>query len=178
MYNKVILMGRICTDLELRTVQVNQGNVSVVSFRIAVDRAYQARGEERKSDFFNVVAWRANAEFICRYFGKGRMIMLDGELQTRQYVDKNGITQYVVEIIADRVTFTGEKGVGSSGYSNGAYAPPPPPPPTNTGYSAGKYQNNNYSNNSPAQATEQVSAMTSGGANDFADAEEDDDYPF
>ena len=85
--NRVIMMGRIVNELELKTTP---SGATVCSFRIAVDRNYQKKGEERKSDFFNVVAWRATAEFINRFFGKGRMIMIEGEMQTRQYTDKNG----------------------------------------------------------------------------------------
>ena len=81
MYNKVIMMGRIVADPELKTTP--QG-VSVCSFRIAVDRRFQQKGEERKSDFFNVVAWRQQGEFVAKYFGKGRMILVDGELTTEQ----------------------------------------------------------------------------------------------
>ena len=106
MYNKVILMGRICHDLELKQTPTG---VSVLSFRIAVDRNYQVKGEERKADFFDVVAWRSTAEFVAKYFGKGRMVMINGELQARQYVDKNNITQKIVEVVADTVHFTGEK---------------------------------------------------------------------
>ncbi len=105
MFNKTILMGRICNDLELKTTP---NGTSVLSFRIAVDRAYQTKGEERKTDFFYVVAWRSTAEFIAKYFSKGRMILVEGELQTRQYQDKNGVTQRIVELIAQSVTFTGE----------------------------------------------------------------------
>lgn len=75
MYNKVIMMGRIVNDLELRSTT---SGASVLSFRIAVDRRFQTKGEERKSDFFNVVAWRNEAEFISRYFAKGRMILIEG----------------------------------------------------------------------------------------------------
>lgn len=106
MYNKSILMGRICNDLELKSTQ---SGVSVLSFRLAVERAYQAQGEERKTDFFNIVAWRSTAEFISKYFSKGRMILVEGELQTRQYVDKNGNNQNVVELVVSSASFTGEK---------------------------------------------------------------------
>lgn len=106
MFNKSILMGRICNDLELKTTQ---NGISVLPFRIAVERSYQAQGEERKTDFFNIVAWRSTAEFVSKYFSKGRMILVDGELQTRQYVDKNGVTQNIVELVASSVHFTGEK---------------------------------------------------------------------
>ncbi|MBQ7835506.1 MAG: single-stranded DNA-binding protein [Ruminiclostridium sp.] len=103
MYNKAILMGRICNDLEIKSTQ---SGAAVLSFRIAVDRNYQVKGEEKKTDFFNIVAWRNNADFISRFFSKGRMILVEGELQTRQYTDKNGSTQTVVELIVDNVHFT------------------------------------------------------------------------
>lgn len=106
MFNKSILMGRICNNLELKTTP---SGVSVLSFRIAVERAYQAQGEERMTDFFNIVAWRSTAEFISKYFYKGRMILLEGELQTRQYQDKNGISQNVVELVVSSAHFSGEK---------------------------------------------------------------------
>ena len=111
MYNKVIMMGRIVADPELK--QTPQG-VSVCSFRIAVDRRFQQKGEERKSDFFNVVAWRQQGEFVAKYFGKGRMILVEGELTTRQYTDKNGANATWYEIVAERCSFTGEKGESGS----------------------------------------------------------------
>lgn len=123
MFNKVILMGRICHDLELKTTP---SGFSVLSFRIAVDRNYQVKGEERKADFFSIVAWRSTADFISKYFAKGRMIMVDGELQTRQYVDKNNQTQNIVEVMANSVHFTGEKAPSAQ--------PLPPPPPPDGGF--------------------------------------------
>lgn len=115
MYNRIILMGRIANDLELKTTL---SGISMLTFRIAVDRRYQTKNEERKSDFFNVVAWRYEAEFISRFFAKGRMILIEGELQNRPYTDKNGNTAYITEVIADRACFTGEKvnGGGQSSY--------------------------------------------------------------
>lgn len=106
MYNKVILMGRITKDLELKTTPAG---VSVLSFSIAVDRKYQQKGEEKKTDFFNCVAWRNEAEFISRFFHKGSAILIEGELQNRSYKDKNGADKWVTEIIVDRACFTGEK---------------------------------------------------------------------
>lgn len=152
MYNKVIMMGRIVNDPELKTTP--QG-VSVCSFRIAVDRRFQTKGEEKKSDFFNVVAWRQQAEFVSRYFAKGRMIMVDGELNTRQYTDKNGNPSTWYEIVADRISFTGEaKQQGGGAYADTYGAPSYGAPPA-----------------APAPA-----APASNAAFSAADAE--DDYPF
>ena len=120
MYNRAILMGRIANDLELKTTP--QGS-SVVSFRVAVDRRFQQKGEEKKTDFLNIVAWRTTADFITQYFGKGRMILIEGEIQTRQYQDKNGNTAFVTEIIADRAGFTGEKKADNSSLATGQVPP-------------------------------------------------------
>ena len=120
MYNKVIMMGRIGSDVELKTTP---NGTNVCSFRIAVDRRFQQSGEERKTDFFNVVAWRATGEFVNRYFGKGRMILVEGEMQTRQYTDKSGNQSTWYEINAERVSFTGEKS-NASAAENAPAAPP------------------------------------------------------
>lgn len=106
MINRVILMGRLVGDPELKTTQ---SGVSVTSFRIAVDRAYVKQGEERKADFFDIVCWRNTAEFVCRYFGKGSLIALEGQLQSRTYQAKDGSNRNVVEVVADNVSFTGER---------------------------------------------------------------------
>ena len=126
MYNRAVLMGRICNDL---TLKQTPNGTAVLQFRLAVDRSYQAKGEERKTDFFNIVAWRGTAEFIAKYFSKGRMILVDGELQTRQYEDKNGSTQTVVELIVANASFTGEPKGGASSpaqYTSSAPAPVAP----------------------------------------------------
>ena len=136
MFNKAILMGRISHNLELKTTP---DGLSVLSFRIAVDRAYQAQGEERKTDFFNIVAWRSTAEFISKYFSKGRMIMVEGELQTRQYVDKNGSTQNVVELVVSSAHFTGEKKEQAA-----AAAPPTSAPTQNNADFAETEADNDY----------------------------------
>ena len=117
MLNRVILMGRITQELELK--QTPNGT-SVLSFSVAVDRSYSKQGEERQTDFINCVAWRQQAEFISKYFGKGRMIAIEGNLRTRTYDDKNGVKHYVTEVYVDSVSFTGEakQGGQSSGYSN------------------------------------------------------------
>lgn len=163
MYNKVIMMGRIVNDLELKT---SPSGISVCSFRIAVDRRFTPKGEERKSDFFNVVAWRQQAEFLTRYFSKGKMILVEGEMTTRQYTDKNGNPNTWYEISAERLSFTGEK--ASSG--NGGYSGPPSygdPPPEHGSYSAPS---------APSAAQSSAPAQNSAPA-DFSSAD-DDDYPF
>ena len=105
MLNKVILMGRITHDLELR--QTQSGN-AVLSFTVAVERSYAPQGQDRQTDFISCVAWRQRAEFISKYFAKGRMIAIEGNLQTRTYDDKNGTKHYVTEVIVESVKFTGE----------------------------------------------------------------------
>lgn len=107
MINSVVLMGRIVNDLELKTTQ---SGLSVVSFRLAVDRKY-SKGE-KQTDFFDIVAWRTQAEFICRYFRKGSLIALEGELQTRSYQTKDGANRTVTEVLANNVSFTGERNTG------------------------------------------------------------------
>lgn len=106
MYNKVILMGRITKDLEIKTTPAG---VSVLSFSIAVERSYAEKGQERKTDFINCVAWRQTADFISRFFAKGNMILIEGELQTRQYQNKEGKNITVTEVIVSSSSFTGEK---------------------------------------------------------------------
>lgn len=105
--NNVSIIGRLCTDAELK--QTNSG-VAVTSFCLAVDRRYQPKGEEKKADFIDVVAWRSTAEFICKYFQKGSMIGIEGEIQTRTYTDKDGNNRKVTEIVVSGVTFCGKSG--------------------------------------------------------------------
>lgn len=106
MLNRVILMGRMVADPELKTT--NSG-VSVCSFRIAVDRSYVKNGEQRQADFFDIVAWRSSAEFVSRHFTKGSLIAVDGQLQSRQYQTKDGSNRSAVEVVADSISFTGER---------------------------------------------------------------------
>ena len=106
MLNRVVVMGRMVADPELKTT--NTG-IPVTSFRIAVDRSYVKAGEARQSDFFDVVAWRNTAEFVCRNFGRGSLIAIDGQLQSRQFVTRDGKNRTVIEIVAENVSFTGER---------------------------------------------------------------------
>lgn len=104
--NICALTGRFTTDPELKTTQ---SGVSVTSFCLAVDRKYQPSGEEKKTDFVDVVAWRNTADFICKYFRKGSMIGVEGEIQTRNYTDKNGNNRKATEIVVSQVSFCGSK---------------------------------------------------------------------
>lgn len=117
MINNITLMGRLTADPELKTTT---SGLSVTTFSIAVDRAFARSGEERQTDFINIVAWRQNAEFICRYFKKGNMIALTGSLQSRSYEDRNGNRRTAYEVVVDRASFCGSKsemGGGSQSYS-------------------------------------------------------------
>lgn len=126
MLNKVILTGRMVADPELKTTP---NGVETTTFRIAVNRDYVKQGEERKADFFNVVAWRQTAAFICKYFRKGDGINLVGNLQSRQYEAKDGSNRYVVEVIADNVEFPLSKKSDNNSAPN-TYTPPVQTPPT------------------------------------------------
>lgn len=102
MLNHVTVIGRLTADPELRKTQ---SGVSVCSFTVAVDRDFVQKGEERQADFITVVAWRNTADFVCKFFSKGRMIAVDGSLQSRKWQDKNGQTRSAVEIQASSVYF-------------------------------------------------------------------------
>ena len=106
MLNTAAVMGRLTADPELKHTP---SGVAVTSFTLAVDRNYTKPGEERQTDWINVVAWRGAAEFICKYFTKGRMIAVSGSLQTRIWEDKNGSKHKAVELVAKQISFCGDK---------------------------------------------------------------------
>ncbi len=145
MLNVAILMGRLTADPELRTTG---SGISVASFSVAVDRSYRS-GEERQTDFINVVAWRQTAEFVSRYFKKGSMIAVRGRIQQRNYEDKNGNKRTAFEVVADEVNFCGSK--------------------SETGTGAAQSQ--------PARVQPAASFAT-GGADDFEEIPISDDLPF
>lgn len=152
MLNCAVIMGRLVADPELRTTTTG---LSVISFRVAVDRAYAKQGEERQADFIDVVAWRQTAEFVSRYFRKGSMIAVQGSIQTRGYEDKNGNKRTAVEIVADSVSFCGSK--AESGTSGGRVDNMVPPP---------------VAANAPAPS------FSTGSSSDFEEITDDDDLPF
>lgn len=105
MYNRIILMGRLVADPELRQTQTG---LSVCRSRIAVDR-FAKQGEERKADFISCVAWRQTADFISRWFAKGQLIHIEGRLQNADYTDKNGVKHYAMEVQVDAAAFCGDR---------------------------------------------------------------------
>ena len=145
--NRVVIMGRLTRDPELRRTQTG---TAVTSFSLAVDRDFKSRESgEKATDFIDVVAWRQTAEFVCQYFAKGRMAVVEGRLQIRDWKDKDGNNRRSAEVVADNVYFGDSKRDGASG---GDYAPP--------AYGA---------------AASSDSAPAGGG---FAEIEEDGELPF
>lgn len=125
MLNKIFLQGRLAADPEL---QHTSSGIPVVSFRIAVDRDFKSQDGNREADFINIVAWRGAAEFVSRYFAKGRMIIVAGRLQVRNYTDRDGNKRYITEVVADNLYFGDSKRSGSGGNAagdGGDYGPPP-----------------------------------------------------
>ncbi len=131
MLNHITLMGRLVRDPELR---YTQSQTPVVSFRIAVDRDYSGRdGGERQADFIDIVAWRQTAEFVNKYFQKGRMIVVSGRLQMRDWTDRDNNKRTSAEVVADNVYFGDSRRDGDSNRSDNY---------------TGSYSNNSYSSNS------------------------------
>jgi len=112
-FNKVILIGNLTADPELKQTT---GGISVTSFSIAVGRRIASKNAEgaQQTDFFNVVAWRNTAEFVTKYFQKGRSILVCGSLQTRSWTDTNAQKHYVTEVVADEVQFVDRKPDGAA----------------------------------------------------------------
>ena len=120
-FNKVILVGNMTADPELKQTQ---GGLSVTSFSIAVNRRFSKDGEQA-CDFINIVAWKQQAEFVTRYFKKGQAILVCGQLQTRTWTDNQGNKRYATEVVADEVSF-----VGNNSSNTEAKAPSQPYMPT------------------------------------------------
>ena len=116
--NKVILMGRLTRDPEVRYTQTN--NTLVASFSIAVNRRFTRPGEERQADFINIVAWSKLGEFCSKYFRKGQQVGIIGRLQVRNWEDEQGQKRYVTEVVAEEAYFADSKkdGADSSNFEN------------------------------------------------------------
>ena len=113
--NKVILMGRLTRDPEVRYTQTS--NTLVASFSLAVNRRFVRQGEERQADFINVVAWNKTGEFVSKYFKKGQQVAVIGRLQTRTWDDDKGQKHYITEVIAEEAYFADSKRDGAGDFS-------------------------------------------------------------
>ena len=153
MLNRIVLMGRLVADPELRTTPAG---VTVATFRVACDRDFRNKQTgERETDFINVVVWRQTAEFVSRYFAKGRMAVVEGRLQIRNYTDRDGNKRTAAEVVAENVYFGDSRRDGDSG----SYAPPP------------------FAQSAPASSSGGYAAPT--GEDQFAElADDDGDLPF
>ena len=154
MLNVIAVMGRVVGDPELRKTPTG---VSTTTFTIACDRNFVKQGEQRQTDFFDIVAWRSSAEFASKYFRKGQLVAVNGSLQTRSYDDKNGIKRKVYEIVADNLNFADSKTPGAGGASAGMPAP----------------------TQAPVRAMpEETESYASGAPDDFAVIDDSEDLPF
>lgn len=157
MLNVVAIMGRLVADPELRTTQ--QGT-NVCTFRIACERSYTPKGQQRQADFVDIVAWGKTAEFICKFFQKGSMIAIDGSLQTRNYQDKQGNKRTAVEVVANNISFAGAKAADK---------------PAARDFDQ---QTQTYTNEAKSAQSAPQSAYTQGSMDDFAVINDTDDLPF
>ena len=122
--NKVILMGRLTRDPEVRYTQTN--NTLVASFALAVNRRFVRQGEERQADFINIVAWSKLGEFCSKYFKKGQQVAVTGRLQTRTWDDDQGQKHYTTEVIAEEAYFADSKRDGAVDNTFGSIPMPTP----------------------------------------------------
>ena len=106
MLNNIVLMGRLVRDPELRHTG---SGTAVASLTLAVDRDYKSQSGEKETDFIDIVAWRSTAEFVCKYFTKGRMVVVEGRLQVRDWTDKDGGRRRSAEVVAENVYFGDSK---------------------------------------------------------------------
>ena len=152
MLNKIFIMGRLTRDPELRRTQ---SGTPVTSFSLAVDRDFKSQSGEKETDFIDVVAWRATAAFVAKYFTKGRMAVVEGRLQIREWQDRDGNKRRSAEVVADNLDF------GDSRRDNGG--------------EGGSYTGGNSGYSAPAGGY----AAPVGGASGFAEIDEEDgDLPF
>lgn len=134
MLNKTILMGRLTRDPELRRTG---SGTAVTSFSLAVDRDYKAKGAEKETDFIDIVAWRNTAEFVSKYFSKGRMAVVEGRIQVRSYTDKDQNKRRAFEVVAENIYFGDSKkdGGNAGNYGGDNYG---------NDYAGGDYGSSNF----------------------------------
>ncbi|MCI9223005.1 MAG: single-stranded DNA-binding protein [Oscillospiraceae bacterium] len=170
MLNHIVIMGRLARDPELRHTQ---SGTPVATFRLAVDRDFKDKNTgERQTDWIDVVAWRGTGEFVSRYFSRGRMAVVEGRLQMREWTDKEGNRRTTAEVVADSVYFGDSKrdGDGQGSYSG------------NNGYGGGSYGGQGGSYGRPAPSGPPAPAADYGipsVGDQFAElADDDGDLPF
>jgi single-strand DNA-binding protein len=162
MLNSVILIGRLTKDPELRYTPSGQ---AVTTFTLAVDRGYQNQQGQKETDFINIVTWAKQAENVANYVKKGRLVAVEGRIQTRNYENNEGKKVYVTEVVAENVKFL------ESAKDRGGDAPPLPPEPS--GYS----QRNTVNPAPPAQSSG-TSLLKNSNTVNLSDHFSDDDLPF
>ena len=155
MLNNVSIMGRLTRDPELRRTG---SGIPVASFTLACDRDFGAKGQEKETDFVDVVAWRNTAEFVSKYFAKGRMAVVSGRLQIRNWTDKDGGKRRSAEILADNVYFGDSKQDGQKQQP----APVFPPQYSAAPYNGPQYGAGSYDYPAPAQVSDQEYALLDG----------------
>ena len=167
MLNRIIIMGRLARDPELRRTQ---NGTPVASFRLAVDRDFKDKATgERSTDWIDVVAWRATAEFVSRFFTKGRMAVVEGRLQMRDWTDKDGNKRVAAEVVADNVYFGDSKRDGEAPAYGGSYG--------GNSYGAGSYSAPSGGYDAPAGSA--YGAPSSAGPSEFAEIDDvDGELPF
>ena len=121
MLNKIIIMGRLTRDPELRRTP---SGTAVTSFTLAVDRDFKSQSGEKETDFIDVVAWRGTAEFVSKYFTKGRMAIVEGRLQIRDWTDRDGGKRRSAEVVAENVRFGESKRASGGDYGGSSYGAP------------------------------------------------------
>lgn len=120
--NKVVLMGRLTRDPEIKYTSAN--NTAVCTFSLAVNRRFSKQGEERQADFINITTWSKTAEFCNNYFTKGQQVAVIGRLQTRSWEDEQGKRRYATDVVAEEAYFAdSKKGQGNGGQPSGGQAP-------------------------------------------------------
>ena len=159
--NKVLLIGRITKDPELRRTP---SDVPVVQFTLAVNRNYQNKSGERQADFITCIAWRAQAENLAKYIRKGGLLAVEGNIQTNSYDDQSGVRRFTTNVVCDQITFLENKKANTDSFDFNQIPEAP------------SYSNNNYNNNNYNRPQENHQNPFNDFNNSFDVS--DDDLPF
>lgn len=175
MLNKVIIIGRLCADPEFR--QTTSG-IPVCRIRLAVNRPVK-KDQEQKADFINVTCWRASAEFVSRFFTKGKMAIVEGRLQNNDYTDQNGVKHYSFDVLAQNVMFGESKNTSADAGQPSQYGAPSQPSAAPQFGSVPAPANNPYAQNTAPQAAAPVQqALSIDEVGEFEEILSDGEVPF